>query len=150
MKFILFSVLLTGLLVHAETTVKKEKAANGDVKMTVTTKNQGTTTSSTSTISKKEMDEAAPFYKAMSECKPKQMKNVDGDMALEQQIHGFEKDKKCKVTSKATIGDKLVSLTTCLLTAEHRKSVKANGLENYSKLMMDGQTCTMETGGFKF
>lgn len=149
MKFILFSALLTGLLVHAETTVKKETKKNGDVKMTITTKDKNSTVSSTSEISKKEMDEAAPFYKAMSECKPHQIKHTDGDMAIEAQIHGFEKD-KCKVTSKALIKDKLVSLTTCLLTAEHRKSVKTNGLENYSKLMMDGKTCTMETGGQKF
>lgn len=149
MQFVLLSIILASLSLQAETTIKKEKAANGDVKMIITTKDQGNTTSSTSTISKKEMDEAAPFYKAMSECKPQQMKHVDGDMMLEQQIHGIEKD-KCKVTSKATIKNKLVSLTTCLLTTENRKSVKTNGLENYSKLMMDGKTCTMETGGQKF
>lgn len=149
MKFVLLAVTLMSLTIHAQTTIKKEKAANGDVKMIITTKDKGTTVTSTSEITKKEMDESAPFYKAMSECKPFQIKNADGDMAIEGQIHGFEKD-KCKVTSKATIKNKLVSLTTCLLTAEHRKSVKTNGLENYSKLMMDGKTCTMETDGQKF
>lgn len=149
MKFVLLSIALASSSLYAETTIKKEKTTNGDLKMIITTKDQGNTTSSTSTISKKEMDETAPFYKAMSECKPQQMQHIDGDMMLEQQIHGTEKG-KCKVTSKATIKNSLVSLTTCLLTTEHRKSVKTNGLENYSKIMMDGKTCTMETGGQKF
>jgi hypothetical protein len=149
MKFVLLTVVFASLTIHAQTTVKKEKAANGDVKMIITTKDKGTTVTSTSEITKKEMDESAPFYKAMSECKPYQIKNVDGDMAIEGQVHGLEKN-KCKVTSKATIKDKLVSVTTCLLTADNRKSVKTNGMENYSKLMLDGKTCTMETGGEKF
>lgn len=149
MKFVLLSIVFASLTINAQTTVKKEKAANGDVKMIITTKDKDATVHSTSTITKKEMDEAAPFYKAMSECKPYQIKNSDGDMAVEGQVHGLVKD-KCKVTSKATIKDKLVSVTTCLLTAENRKSVKTNGMENYSKLMLDGKTCTMETGGEKF
>jgi hypothetical protein len=149
MKFVLFTAILASLTIYAQTTVKKEKAANGDVKMITTTKDKTNTVTSTSEISKKEMDEAAPFFKAMSECKSKQMKNIDGDMAVEHEVHGLVKD-KCKVTSKATIKNKLVSFTSCLLTAEDRKSLKTNGLENYSKLMMDGKTCTMETDGQKF
>lgn len=125
MKFVLFAALLASLSIHAQTASSKSK------------------------ISKTEMDEAAPFFKAMSECKPKQMKNVDGDMAVEHEVIGLVKD-KCKVTSRATIKNKLVSMTSCLLTAKDRKSVKTNGLENYSKIMMDGKSCSMDTGGQQF
>ncbi len=140
MKILTIFALMISISTYAETTVKKESLKNGDSKVTISQKDHGSTTQSTSTVSKKDADSSAPFYKAIADCKPLKSVQSEAPMTVEYEVLGLIVG-KCKVTTKLYVNGKPASLTTCLLTAENRKNMDTNGLELLAKVMADEKIC---------